>query len=72
MARRSGSHPSQTDKIDKKSLFGSPRTASTRTGRKHAETGLEQRCHGETMAETGENVNPTAIKTLFRKPGRGK
>jgi hypothetical protein len=33
--------------IDKKSLFGTPRSASTHTGRKHAKTGLQQRSHWE-------------------------
>jgi hypothetical protein len=50
--------------IDKKSLFGIPQTASTRTDRKHAETGLEQRCLGGSMAEAGGNVNPTAKQRL--------
>jgi hypothetical protein len=68
MARRSGSQPSQTDKIDKKSLFGSPRTASTRTGQNHAETGLAQRYNDQSMAETGENVKPITTKTLSWRP----
>jgi hypothetical protein len=45
--------------IDEKSLFGTPRSASARTGRKHDGTGLTQRCHGGSMAESRIKVNTT-------------
>jgi hypothetical protein len=45
--------------IDKKSLFGRPQWASARTGRKHAETGLKQRCHGKRVANAVIKVNTT-------------
>jgi hypothetical protein len=51
--------------IDEKSLFGTPRSASARTGRKHDGTGLTQRCHGGSMAESGRNVNTTTKPAAF-------
>jgi hypothetical protein len=45
--------------IDKKSLFVTPRSASTHTGQKHDGTGLTQRCHGGSMAEARIKVNTT-------------
>ncbi len=46
--------------IDKKSLFGIPRSASAHTGRKHAVPVWSSNIMGRSMAETGGNVNPTA------------
>jgi hypothetical protein len=55
-AKVSGSSRSN---IDKKSLFGIPQSASTHTGRKHAGTGLTQRCHrGEAWQKPMETSIP--------------
>jgi hypothetical protein len=50
--------------IDKKSLFVTPRSPSTHTGRKHAGNGLEQRIHGEESVRNAEKRHVTAKQRL--------
>jgi hypothetical protein len=50
--------------IDKKSLFGTPRSASAHTGRNHAGTRLTQRLHAESVAKVRIQVKSTTKQWL--------